>query len=413
MKAEILSIGSELTWGKNLDTNSCWLSERLAENGIEVGWHTTVSDDEADMVDAFRIAGKRSGLVIMTGGLGPTDDDLTRQVLANLAGVPLVQDDASLAVIEGMFAKRGRPMNASNRLQANFPQGATPIANPNGTAPGIWMEHQGTIFAAMPGVPKEMFPMFTDDILPRLRRQFPARQAVVHRTLRSFGAGEAAIAEKLGDMIRRGRKPEVGITASEATITLRITAIADSPEAARAAIAPDEVFIRERLGELIYGEESETLQDAVARLLVQKKKTLSTAESCTGGLVGHFLTEYPGISEVYLGGVVSYSNAAKENLLGVPADLLREFGAVSPEVAASMAKGCRERFGSDLAVAITGIAGPGGATPTKPVGLVHVALAYDGGVDVAQYNWAADRSSVKLRSAKTALNLIRLRLLKC
>lgn len=413
MKAEILSIGSELTWGKNLDTNSCWLSERLAENGIEVGWHTTVSDDEADMLDAFRIAGKRSGLVIMTGGLGPTDDDLTRQVLANLAGVPLIQDDASLAVIEAMFAKRGRPMNASNRLQALFPQGATPIGNPNGTAPGIWMEHQGTIFAAMPGVPKEMFPMFTDDILPRLRQKFPARQAVVHRSLRCFGAGEAAIAEKLGDLIRRGRKPEVGITASEATITLRITAIADSPAAAEAAIAPDEVFIRERLGELVYGEESETLQDAVARLLVQKQKTLSTAESCTGGLVSHLLTEYAGISEVYLGGVVSYSNAAKESLLGVPAELLREFGAVSPEVATSMARGCRERFGSDLAVAITGIAGPGGATPTKPVGLVHVALAHDGGVDLAQYNWAADRSSVKLRSAKTALNLIRLRLLKC
>lgn len=420
MKTEILSIGSELVRGQNLDTNAHWLSRRLLSAGIDVHFHSTVGDDLDDNVAVFRAALDRSELVIATGGLGPTADDLTREALARVADVELLLDNASLEHITAMFRARNRPMPDRNRVQAYFPAGATPIPNPNGTAPGIWMPLRRTssnasgesLVVCLPGVPTEMFAMMDEWVLPRLRERFAAGRAIVQKALHCFGAGESHIEEKLGDLTRRGRRPEVGITASEATISIRITAQAASSEEAQAVIDPDAAFVRERLGPLVYGEDDDQLHTSVARLLEEKKCTLATAESCTGGLVGHLLTEVAGVSRHYLGGVVAYSNEAKRDLLAVPAELLERYGAVSPEVAAAMAEGCRRRFGSDLAIAVTGIAGPGGGSPQKPVGLVYVALAHAGGIKTAQYNWQADRSAVKLRSAKTALNLMRLHLLR-
>lgn len=410
MKCEILSIGSELTSGVNLDTNARWLSQRLSEIGLEVTHHTTIGDDLQTNIDAFQTAIRRADLVIATGGLGPTKDDLTREALARLAGVDLVLDEPSLAHIQNLFQSRKRQMPDSNRVQALVPQGATPIENPNGTAPGIWMEVDKRIIVCMPGVPREMYAMFTDSVIPRLRERCGVTKCIVHRSLRCFGAGESQIEEMLGDLTRRGRQPEVGITASSATISLRITAMAGSVEEAHAAIEPDARYIYEKLGSLVFGENDDELHTVVARLLLEKKQTLSTAESCTGGLVAYQLTEVPGISQSFLGGVVSYSNEAKIDLLGVPPELIEQHGAVSAEVAEAMAAGCRKRFASDLAVAVTGIAGPSGGTPEKPVGLVYVSLAHADGFKTVRFQWGKDRQFTRICSAKMALNLVRLRL---
>lgn len=407
MKAEIFSIGSELTWGKNLDTNAQWLSQRLAENGIFVAFHTTVSDDMDDMIRSLAIACQRTDFVILTGGLGPTLDDLTREAVAKVMGVSLELDPDSLATIEGMFTRRGRTMPERNRVQAMFPKGTRPIPNPCGTAPGIFAEHDGALIACLPGVPSEMKEMFAQSVLPEALRRFGGGKAYVSRTIRCYGAGESAIEEMLGDLTRRGRQPEVGITASEATISLRIFAEGTTPEEARAKADVDASEIYAKLGKLIYGEEDETLQAVVVRLLTQRKQTVATAESCTGGLVGNLITDIPGSSDVYPGGIVSYSNAAKNKFLGVPNELLETVGAVSPEVASAMATGARKVFGADYGLGITGIAGPGGGTETKPVGLVYIALAHADGVEVTQYNWSSSRTSTKLRSAKAALQLLR------
>ncbi|MGL5095445.1 MAG: competence/damage-inducible protein A, partial [Planctomycetia bacterium] len=362
MQAEIVSIGRELTWGQSLDTNAQWLSRRLTEHGIPVGYHTTVADDRAANVDVFRHALGRAKLVVATGGLGPTADDLTREVVAETAGVCLIEDPESLAAIQAMFSSRNRTMPERNRVQALFPVGATPIPNPNGTAPGLWMEVDGAVIVCMPGVPREMFAMFDDWVLPRVAARFGGGRAIRTLILRCFGAGEATVEEKLGDMIRRGRSPEVGITASEATISLRIVSSGDSPEAAEAAIPADVAYIYEKLGDLVYGEGDDELPEVVARMLTGRGITVSTAESCTGGLLGSKLTDVPGSSSFYLGGVVAYSNAVKERLLDVPRSLLDSVGAVSPEVAQVMAVGCRANFGSDYALSVTGVAGPGGGT---------------------------------------------------
>jgi len=412
MKAEIISIGSELTSGQNLDTNSQWLSRRLTEIGIAVGWHTTVADDLDANVEAFRIAAGRAALVLATGGLGPTQDDLTREALARAAGVELVFQEASFAEIQAMFARRGRTFPERNRVQAYFPAGAEPIPNANGTAPGIWLLLGGCHIAAMPGVPSEMYAMYETQVKPRLLRLGLGGGVLVQRKINCFGAGESAVEEKLLDLTRRDHVPEVGITVSDATISLRILASAPDPGAAQALIAPVEKTILERLGDLVFGFEEEELHDVVLRLLEQKRLTLATAESVTGGLVAERLCRLPGASQCFRGGVVAYDNRLKVALLGVPQALLDEHGAVSRPVVEAMALGCRVRLGTDLAVSTVGIAGPGGATPEKPVGLVHVGLAWDGGVTSRHWNWGGTRSEVQSRTAKLALNLVRLHLLR-
>jgi nicotinamide-nucleotide amidase len=408
MKAEIISIGSELTSGQNLDTNCQWLSRRLAEIGIAVGFHTTVADDLPDNVEVFREAIGRAELVIASGGLGPTLDDLTREALAQAAGVELVLHPESLRHIEEMFARRNRAMPERNRVQAMLPAGAEAIFNRSGTAPGIWMQVGKSLVVAMPGVPSEMFVMYQEQVQPRLLQMGLGGGVLVQRKINCFGAGESAVEEKVADLTKRGHVPEVGITVHDATISLRILARAANLAEAQAQIAPVEATIRERLRSLVFGTEEEDLQDAVVRMLTEKRLTLSTAEGMTGGLLASRLAAVPGASVVFRGGLVAYDNRLKTEMLAVLPELIAEHGVVSPQVAEAMAVGCRTRFRTDLAVSTVGIAGPGGATADKPVGTVYVGLAWDGGASTHTWSWLGTRGEVQSRTAKLALNRVRL-----
>ncbi len=412
MKAEIISIGSELTSGQNLDTNAQWLSQRLAEIGIAVGWHTTIADDLEDNVAAFRIAADRAGLILATGGLGPTQDDLTRDALAQAAGAKLILHPESLERIELMFSSRRRVMPERNRVQAMFPETATPIPNARGTAPGIWLKLGECLVAAMPGVPSEMFAMYRDWVQPRLLEMGTGGGIQVQRKINCFGAGESAVEAKLLDLTKRGHVPEVGITVSDATISLRILARAATADLARQQIDPVERLIRERLGEWVFGVEEEELEHSVAGLLRSAHMTLATAEGVTGGLIARRLTGVPGASECFRGGVVAYQTEAKIRQLAIPPALIEEHGLVSSPVAEAMATACRIRLGADLGLSSVGIAGPGGGSADKPVGLVFAGLSWEGGARSQNFSWVGTRTEVQSRATKLALNLARLHLVR-
>jgi nicotinamide-nucleotide amidase len=409
MHAEIISIGSEITSGQNLDTNSQWLSQRLAALGIPVHYHTTVADDLAANVEVFQIASRRADLVIATGGLGPTQDDLTREALAQAAGVELQFHQELLDIIVGMFEKRKRQFAERNRVQAYLPAGAEAIPNTKGTAPGIWMRLNRGRVAALPGVPSEMKPMFEDFVLPKISG---GSRVTLIRKINVFGAGESVVEEKLLDITARGRVPEVGITVSDAVISLRILAHGSSESEARQQIEPTEALIRERLGDMVFSVDDEHLEHVVVPMLIERKLTIATAESITAGLVAANIGRIPGASAALLGSVVAYSNEIKHGVLGVPDEMLREHGAVSAPVAEAMAIGARKLMKTDLAVSTTGIAGPTGATATKPVGLVWFGLAWDGGARSTHVNWFGTREEIQSRAAKAALNMVRLHLLK-
>jgi nicotinamide-nucleotide amidase len=413
MRAEIIAIGSELVSGQGLDTNSPWLSQQLAALGIPVAFHTTLGDDLEDHRGAFRAAIDRADLVIMTGGLGPTQDDLTREALAEVAGVPLVEDRASLEAIAAMFARRHRIMTERNRVQALVPRGAEPLPNPIGTAPGIWMRLGRATIACLPGVPSEMKRMFQEQVLPRLRELGGTGRVIVHRKINLFGKGESEIEAQAMDLTVRGRVPEVGITAHDATISFRITAEAATADEARRLIEPTAELIYERFGNLVVGEDSDDVAEALVLQLSRTGSTLATAESCTGGLIAQLITAIAGVSSWYLGGAVTYSNASKTALLGVPADLIAERGAVSPEVAAAMAEGARTRLGASLGISTTGVAGPTGGTPEKPVGLVYLGLSTADGTQTRRLDMGPERPRhfLQLLAAKAALNWARLALL--
>jgi nicotinamide-nucleotide amidase len=411
MIAEIVAIGTELVSGQSLDTNSQWLSRRLGELGVSVHFHTGLGDDLAENIAALRIACDRADLVITSGGLGPTQDDLTREAFAAVGGVPLVEDADSLAAIAAMFARRNRPMAERNRVQALRPEGSEAMFNSCGTAPGIWMTLGRARVAALPGVPNELKRMFEEQVEPRLRGLGAGSRFIVHRKINLFGRGESELEAQAMDLTARGRVPEVGITASEATISFRIVGEGATEAEALAAIEPTAASIYERFGPFIVGEGPDDVVNALVRELLAAGKTLAVAESCTGGLIAGQITAIPDVSPIFPGGVVTYSNAAKVDLLGVPADLIERHGAVSAEVAEAMARGVRERFHADLGLSVTGVAGPSGGTPEKPVGLVYLGLATDQKTESRRLEMGPEqpRSVIQNRSAKNAMNWARLR----
>jgi nicotinamide-nucleotide amidase len=485
MTSIILSIGDELVLGQTIDTNSAWLSRQLAAVGCAVLAHMTVADDQAAIEQAIRDAAGRCDYLIVSGGIGPTADDLTRQALAAVMNVPLELNESWLAKLHDFFQSRGRPMPEINKIQAMIPRGAKMIENTCGTAAGIeavlsasrgpapcpspgtppapspgtpgegWgegsahstfpslscqsrqaphpalsPEYRGegkhcTIFV-VPGVPKEMMAMFTRDILPVIK-QSGGGAVILSKTLHTFGLGESAVAEMLGELMDRRRNPSVGTTVSGGIVSLRINARYNDPATAQRELEKTEAECRAALGDLIFGADEQMLPAVVADMLrrdpvaTKWSPAVATAESCTGGLLAKMLTDIPGSSAYFRQGYITYSNEAKTDLLNVPRELIAQHGAVSEPVAEAMARGCQEQSGAAYCLAITGIAGPDGGTPTKPVGTVCIALAapvpphsslITHHSSLARtFHLFGDREMVRDRAAKMALTMLRFHLL--
>ena len=411
MEAIILSVGNELTAGQTLDTNAAWLSQQLSELGIGVLRHVTLADELEPIRRELERACEQADVVLISGGLGPTVDDLTRQALAEAMGVPLELREEFVERIRAFFTARSRSMPETNVVQAQFPAGSEPIANTCGTAPGIRARCKRAAIFAMPGVPREMREMYRRDVRPRLIPQ-TGGAAILAATLNCFGAGESDIAEKIVDLMERGKNPAVGTTARQGVIGVRILARGSRHDEARALLDEMVNEVRRRLGPLVFGRDDETLASAVAQLLTSAGKTIATAESCTGGLIAKRLTDIPGSSVYFRDGVVTYANEAKTRLLGVPAELIERHGAVSAPVAEAMALGCRQRSRTDFAISVTGIAGPQGGTPDKPVGLVYIGLARESDCQVTPHRFGEflGRGEIRDRTCNTALNRLRLRL---
>lgn len=407
MGAELLTVGTELLLGQIVDTNASWMSQRLAEAGIDVHYKSTVGDNWNRIDAAIRLAMSRADVVIMTGGLGPTEDDLTRDVLAAVLGRPLRLDPAVLAHIADRFARRRVPMPANNRKQAMVPEGAHVLHNPRGTAPGLLVRDAGHVVVCMPGVPSEMKPMLLDQVIPQIRDAFGIRSRIVSRLLKTCGISESTVDQRIGDYFRGMRNPTIGVLAHLGEIHVRLTCKGDNVEEIDAKLNDLEEKIRGRLGHLIFGRDEERLEAVVGRLLKERRATVAVAESCTGGLVASRLTDVPGSSEYFECGAVPYSATAKAHLVSVPPELLSRCGAVSPEVACAMARGVRRSSGATLGLATTGIAGPGGGTPETPVGLVFVALAHESGEAVREFRLLGEREQVKFRGSQMALEVLR------
>lgn len=416
MHAVILSIGDELAAGLTVNTNASWLAQQLTAIGVKTRAHITVGDGLLPIVEAVRgVIAQRVDVLLISGGLGPTDDDLTRQGLADALQEPLVEDPEAVIFLERFFAERKRVMSPSNRVQAMRPVSAVCIENSAGTAPGLRVEKEGlpAIFV-MPGVPREMKEMFTRSILPRLQERAAEAggEAVVTRVtkINTFGMGESIVGERIKDLMVRGANPSVGTTVHEGVVSVRIYATGTAAEADAMTEAVRKQ-VNERLGEMVFGEDDETLESAVAGLLNAGRYTLSTAESCTGGLLAKLLTDTAGASGYFARGWVTYANDSKHDELGVPMELIAEHGAVSEEVATVMAERARKLARTDFALSTTGIAGPGGATETKPVGRVYIALASSEGTWVREFTFPGERAAVRQRASQMAIALLRWRLL--
>jgi len=413
MIAEIISTGDELVFGEIADTNAPYLASRLSELGVSVHYHTVTGDSFSYLTDTLKAAVERSGLIICTGGLGPTKDDMTREVISEFCCVPLRLHEESFSRIKAIFRRRNLELSPTNRKQAMIPEGAEIISNKWGTAPGFSINYKKCRIIALPGVPGEMKEMFEEEVYPLLKKEREGKTVISKKFLRCFCITESSLGEKLGHLMERDRNPLVGTKAGSGIISLRILARASSEEEGKVLIDKTEKEIREILGnEVIFGEGEERPEHAVAGELAKKNFTLSVAESCTGGLISNKLTDVPGISSYYLEGITSYSNEAKVKILGVPREMIEEHGAVSPQVARAMAEGVRKLSGSDFSVSTTGIAGPGGGTPEKPVGLVYIGVAGPGGVEAHKFNFSGPREFIKERTANTALGLLRLAVMK-
>ncbi|GGE24863.1 putative competence-damage inducible protein [Marinithermofilum abyssi] len=412
MRAELIAVGTELLLGQIVDTHSAYLSQELSRLGIDVYYHSTVGDNRGRLQEVIRLAKSRSDIVIFTGGLGPTEDDLTKEALAEVLGVSLIEHAPSLEHIRGFFKARGLTMPEANRKQAMVFPGGVVFPNPNGTAPGVAVTHDQVTYVLLPGPPVELIPMFEDHVRSFLHGLLPHDEVVVSRVLRFYGIGESHLEEKVGHILRQQSNPTIAPLAKEGEVTLRLTAKAASEAEAQALIQPVRQALLEVVGKYCYSDNDEPLERICIRRLTEQQRTVALAESCSGGLLAETLTSIPGSSQAVKGGIVSYSNEAKERLLQVPASVLERFGAVSMEAALHMAEGARAALNTDFALSITGVAGPEPAEE-KPVGLVYVGLAEKGQPSRAyRLQLSGSRRKIQIRSVKHAMFILQERLKK-
>jgi nicotinamide-nucleotide amidase len=406
MKAEIIAVGSELLTPDRVDTNSLFLTAHLNRLGVEVTRKTIVGDELAALRNAFGDAMERAELVISSGGLGPTEDDRTREAVADLLGRKLAHDPAVMSKIEARFRQLGRTMSEVNARQAMVPEGATVLENDRGTAPGLWLEERGRIVILLPGPPHELKAMFSAQVEPRLER-LSTGVRLVARELRVAGMGESDVDQRIAPIYTRHSDVQTTILAAPGEIQIHLRAwSADIPAAERVLQEIQESIVL-TLGEAVFTTAGESMEEVVARELTMRQATIATAESCTGGLLAERLTRISGSSVYFLGGVVSYSNTLKSAWVDVPADIIESRGAVSAEVAVALADGIRRRTGATIGVGVTGIAGPTGGTPEKPVGTVHVAIADVSGSKERGVRYPGERDRIRWQASQTALDLVR------
>lgn len=411
-RAEIITIGDELLIGQTVDTNSAWMGAELNMLGIRVDRITSISDTRNEIINSVDAALSRAGIVLITGGLGPTSDDITKEALSDYFGATMVMNDAVLAEVTQRLSRRSYPMNDNNRRQAMVPDKCTVLMNKTGTAPGMLFRKNESILVSMPGVPHEMKHIMREHVLPLLAAEFRG-QAIVHKNIMTFGLPEGLLAEKLIPFEKElPGEIKLAYLPAQGIIKLRLTATGESPSRLSDLVKTQVRRLYELLPDVIYDEDEVTLEQTVGSLLLAKKLTLSTAESCTGGKIASLITSVAGSSRWYQGSVIAYDNAVKTSLLGVSAETLKSHGAVSEETAREMAAGALKVMGTDLAVSVTGIAGPDGGTPLKPVGTVFFAVADRTGIVTAKQVFGDDRNNNIGRAAYYALNMLRKQILR-
>ena len=410
LTAEIIAIGSELLAPDRTDTNSLWLTEQLNRLGIEVKLKTIVGDDDARLEEAIKDATRRSKVVITTGGLGPTEDDITRKITARALGRRLLLDENVLAEIKQRFQSFGVTMPERNSRQAMVIEDAEVLPNPNGTAPGMFLEHNGTAIVLLPGPPREMQPMFSNHVVSKLQQRSGSLR-VVRRMLRVAGMGESAVDEKIAPVYTKYENPQTTILFNQSEIEIHLTARGRTEDEANQLLDRVVFEIEEQLGNAIFAFRGEKMEEVIGLKLTVGGYTLAVAESCTGGLLAERLTEVPGSSKYFIEGVVTYSNESKTRLLGVEPILLLEYGAVSGPVAEAMSEGMRNRAATDFALSITGIAGPDGGTEDKPVGTVFIAISSEAGTEHRRLKLPGDRNLIRWRATQAAMDLLRRRLI--
>jgi len=409
MDAEIIAVGSELLTPQNIDTNSLYLTDRLNGLGILVRYKTIVGDSRDDLATVFRAALERSPLLVLTGGLGPTEDDLTRDVVAEVLGRALHEVAELRRGIEERYSRLGRAMPPNNLRQAQIPEGADWLENRNGTAPGIWIEHKDNIIILLPGPPRELEPLFDATCVPRLERVATGAR-IKARVYKVVGLPESEVDQLIAPLYRVYKNPTTTILASLGTIEVHLRAQAATDQEAELLLADLGDKIELALGDHVYSTRGESLEEVVGMYLVMRQKTVAVAESCTGGLLAERLTRTSGSSSYFLGGAVCYTNEMKTRWVGVPADLIETHGAVSKPVAQAMAEGVRARTGSSIGVGITGVAGPTGGSNEKPVGLVFVSLADERGTQVREFHFPGTRDRVRQWATQMALEMVRRRI---
>lgn len=404
MNAELISVGTELLLGEILNTDVKFLSEQLCILGINVYYQTVVGDNKKRLEEVLETALSRSDLIIASGGLGPTPDDLTKEVIAETVGENLVLDKQSLEMIEQYFRKTNREMPKSNIKQAMLPEHCIILPNDNGTAPGCIIEKNGKIIVMLPGPPNEIVPMFKSYVMPYLTEK--SGKTLYSHTFKIFGMGESKVAEIMKDMMEKGTNPTLAPYAETAGVRLRLAAMAENKEEGEEIISSARKDIINKLGKYIYAEEDKTLPETTVEMMIEKKLTVSAAESCTGGMFAKMIVDIPGCSEILGESFVTYSNAAKMKYLGVKEETLQKFGAVSEETAREMSEGVCRNTSSDIGIGITGIAGPGGGTKEKPVGLVYVSVTYDNVTEIRRLTLGGNREKVRYTACLNAFDMI-------